>query len=64
MGAIHSAAGNKRGAAAAQKFRFHKKVGVASEARLTSMFGGVNETELFTPEMIQAEIERQKAARA
>ncbi|AMM44295.1 tail assembly chaperone [Arthrobacter phage Kitkat] len=63
-GAIHSAAGNKRGAAAAQKFSFHKKKAVATEDKLVSMFGGINEADMFTDDMIQAEIARQMAARA
>lgn len=64
MGAIHSAAGNKKGAKAAQAFRFHKKKNErAKESDVRKVFGGEPDllTGGFTPDAIEAEIARQKA---
>jgi hypothetical protein len=63
MGAIHSAAGNKKGAKAAQGFRFHKKKNErAKEADVRKVFGSADTIDAgFTPDAIEAEIARQKA---
>jgi hypothetical protein len=52
MGAIHSAAGNRAGARAAQSFRFHKpKPATVSTAKAARMFPG---GALYSMEEIQA----------
>lgn len=59
--AIHSAAGNRAGARAAQKFRFHKKEPAqVSETQMKQMFPA-DEQGMFSAEEILAEAERQKA---
>lgn len=62
-GAIHSAQGNKRGAKAAQSFRFHKaKAQEVSTVQATKMFP-VGAEGLISQEEIDARIaELQKAA--
>lgn len=55
-GAIHSAAGNKKGTAASQKFRFHKaQPAEIPLGRAQQMFSPDPEMGLITPEMIAAE---------
>lgn len=52
MGAIHSAAGNRAGAAQAQKFRFHKEPpAVVSTAKAARLFPG---DQLFSEDQIRA----------
>lgn len=61
-GAIHSAAGNKKGAQNAQKFRFHAaKPAEIPTAKAERMFAVDPVEGLITDEMIAAEIERLKA---
>lgn len=66
LGAIHSAAGNKKGAAASQKFSFHKQApAVAKESQLRGMVGAApgDTGEEFRQELL-AEVARLKGAAA
>lgn len=61
-GAVHSAAGNRAGARAAQKFRFHaaKPVEIPT-AKAQSLFAVDPAQGLITEDQIAAEVARMKA---